>query len=285
MIRDCRDAGAVPILSTVVGNVRGVEPEADPRREDGGPALASFARAEKAEAAGRWDDARRLYWEALDSSPRRSFGRADDRQNEIVRGLAREESVALVDSVRNFEAASPHGIPGDELFGDGNHPNFAGHRLLARGFTAAIAAIAGEAPTRALDDPRALFQEAGFGPRRQAVAYVVNGVTLIVVSNGHPDPARRLALARANFHAAAALDPTLAWAWLGLALAGCDGISRRDLSWLLDSFRGDNRACAGPEFLGPAIEALRAAGAPASALKRLDALRGRPDLSALCAGS
>lgn len=277
MIRASREAGAVPVLSTVVGNVRGVEPEPVPGAPDGGEPLALYREAESRAARGNWPEARRLYWAALDASPRRSFGRADSRQNGIIKEIARSASVPLVDSLKTFEDASAHGIPGDELFGDGNHPNLRGHLLLAKGFTAAVARIAHEAPGRALEHPDALLRAAGIGPAQLANAFVVNGVTMLTVSGGRPELPHRLALARVNFAAAAALEPKQAWAWLGLAVAGCDADARRDLDWIFDDFRNGRRACAGAAALARALDELREHRAPTAPLERLSALRGDAD--------
>ncbi len=60
--------------------------------------------------------------------------RADNRVNEIVRDTAagHRDGVHLVDAARIFEQNSPHLTPGDELFYEHVHMNFAGNYLLAR---------------------------------------------------------------------------------------------------------------------------------------------------------
>jgi tetratricopeptide (TPR) repeat protein len=60
--------------------------------------------------------------------------RADTRINEIIRGVADSwagKDVYMVDAVAKFESNSPHGIPGNELFYEHVHLNFAGNYLLA----------------------------------------------------------------------------------------------------------------------------------------------------------
>jgi tetratricopeptide (TPR) repeat protein len=62
--------------------------------------------------------------------------RADNRINEIIRNVAadteREDPLYFADSLRAFEADSPHRIPGQDLFYEHVHMTFKGNFLLAR---------------------------------------------------------------------------------------------------------------------------------------------------------
>ncbi len=83
------------------------------------------------EQRGNWDEARRHYVEARerDGMPMRCpevFRRA---YREVA---AQHPVVLLVDGPRVLEAASPHGILGDELFHDSQHPNLRGYVELAQ---------------------------------------------------------------------------------------------------------------------------------------------------------
>ncbi len=57
--------------------------------------------------------------------------RAPRRVAEIVREVAAERGVPLVDFARFIEARAPHGITGDESFLDHVHPTIEAHRQLA----------------------------------------------------------------------------------------------------------------------------------------------------------
>lgn len=59
--------------------------------------------------------------------------RPDRRINDVIREAAdADENVMLVDAAATFEAHSPHGCPGRELFHEHVHMNFSGNYLLAR---------------------------------------------------------------------------------------------------------------------------------------------------------
>lgn len=66
--------------------------------------------------------------------------RADGRINEIIRDTAagQFDGVHLVDAARIFEQNSPHQAPGNELFYEHVHMNFAGNYLLARSVVEAV---------------------------------------------------------------------------------------------------------------------------------------------------
>jgi tetratricopeptide (TPR) repeat protein len=167
-----RRAGAKAIVSTVGTNLRDSAPFAsqhrrrfaEPEREQwdalyrSGAALAEAGRCEEAGARlleaekidGTWAalqfllgvcfgemgdhrEARHRYRLARDLDTLRF--RADSRINEIIREVAAAragEGVYLADSAREFEAASAHGIPGDDLFHEHVHLTFKGHYLLAK---------------------------------------------------------------------------------------------------------------------------------------------------------
>jgi len=83
------------------------------------------------EALGQFDKARASYMKARDRDTLRF--RADSRINEIIRKIVLEQQgkISFVDSARNFEVKSPHGISGKEFFYEHVHMNFSGQYLLA----------------------------------------------------------------------------------------------------------------------------------------------------------
>ena len=58
--------------------------------------------------------------------------------NDIIKRVARENDVPLVDMEKIFQAASKDGIPGENLFYEHLHPNFDGYRLMAQAFYQAL---------------------------------------------------------------------------------------------------------------------------------------------------
>ncbi len=81
------------------------------------------------EALGRWDDARREYVKARDTDAAPS--RAPSAFNDAIRRIAAEKGAILVDVEAAFLKASPHGVPGFDLFEDYVHPKPEGHRIIA----------------------------------------------------------------------------------------------------------------------------------------------------------
>ncbi len=81
------------------------------------------------EALGRWDDARAEYVRARDTDAAPS--RAPSAVNEAIRRVAVLKGAVLVDIEAAFAKASPHGVPGFDLFEDYVHPKPEGHRIIA----------------------------------------------------------------------------------------------------------------------------------------------------------
>jgi tetratricopeptide (TPR) repeat protein len=84
-------------------------------------------------AMGEYDKAAERYFRARELDTLRF--RADARINEIVREVAAEredEGVYFVDAVKRFEDSSSYGVPGEKLFYEHVHMNFAGTYILAK---------------------------------------------------------------------------------------------------------------------------------------------------------
>ncbi len=83
--------------------------------------------------AGNYQKAKEKYTKAREYDTLRF--RADNRINEIIRAVTdtgQEDRLYFVDSVKAFEAASPHHIPGTELFYEHVHMKFKGNYVLAK---------------------------------------------------------------------------------------------------------------------------------------------------------
>lgn len=241
VIENALDAGLTPLLSTVVSNQAGVDPGLQVSQIDVDPAavarlldanvdpetvqngrLADFLRWHRArallESKDKRAEARDLLRALSDRADGDNFNRATTGQNELLRKLAKEYSVPLVDAVKAFEAASPLGVLDDGLFADGHHPNFKGHRLLAERFALRLGESFGEKPARSLGDEKSVLEAFGYGPGHLAEANVHAGLWLLSASAWHAHPDARLALARLRFEEAARLDDANLRAWMGLAL-------------------------------------------------------------------
>ncbi len=308
VIETSLNAGLVPILSTVVSNTSGIEPnvpmgidleraravlapgdalEAAGRmpeaalefqrardREPDLAALLDFRAAKALEASGDTDAARDLYDRVVSEDPRTRFGRATPAQNELVRRLAREYGIPLVDSVDLFKAASPHGLIGNSLFADGHHPNLDGYLLIARGFQRALSDRFGVPPGRTLEREGAL-KAVGAGSRNMS-PHIKPSMWLLSASVQHPCPRGRLELARWHLEEAVKDDPDSLWAWVGLAVV--QGALNGRLLWEPSDLEAIARLGVGfqahlylePEDVEPTIRLLREAGAEPRVLERLE---------------
>ncbi|MBI5208430.1 MAG: hypothetical protein HY927_00490 [Elusimicrobia bacterium] len=264
-----RAAGLQPVLSTVIGNVADIDPglfldpASPPTRE---AALAFLRKGADLEAGRRYDEAirhyerlslefppaapyltyragachrklgrfkeaGRLFWEAIDAVRKDGFGRATTRHNALIRRLAAEYGIPLADAVRTFEARSPHGLAGSDLFIDGHHPNLRGYGLLTDAFARALAGALGGRVLSDAPTPEDVARRFSLGVEQRAFALVMSGGWFYVVSARHAAPALRLALAEERFREAAALRPDDPAAWIGLGLALA---ARRNPAWVQD---------------------------------------------------
>jgi tetratricopeptide (TPR) repeat protein len=207
IVAACRKGGARVLLSTVAVNLADCAPfgsevpetltpeardewqaefeKGDAARDRGdlfsardayGQALALFGRhaglvhrlAQTELAVGDRDAARDHFRRARDLDTQRF--RADGRINEIIRAVAREKNVELVDADAAFDAASPErGVPGEELFLDHVHFTFEGTWRLAGLF----AAVLRGAPPGEIPAPEICRRQMFFTPwaeRQQAAA-------------------------------------------------------------------------------------------------------------------
>ena len=80
-------------------------------------------------AEGNYEAARKRYVQARDLDTLRF--RADTRINNIIRLVAKDREIYLLDAMRLFAEKSPHSIPGKEMFYDHVHMNFRGNYILA----------------------------------------------------------------------------------------------------------------------------------------------------------
>jgi len=251
VIETAQANGLLPILTTMASNIARIEPNAD--ASDGDPGAAVIERGlvlERAaqyiaardlyvagmaehpewyaslsyragrceEALGNFDAARERYWAAVDRDSRRAFGRATRAQNALVRGLAREYGVPLIDAVEIFEAHSPHRIIGNELIMDGQHPTIEGYRLLATAYAHVLSQHFDTPVRQPLRGERDVTAALGYAASDRPAAVVGAGSWLIATSVGHPFPNDRMALAEKRFASAIGQGDDFS-AWFGIAVA------------------------------------------------------------------
>jgi tetratricopeptide (TPR) repeat protein len=132
-LRRFRDAGVPVLVASIASNVRDQPPFVS---DHNGPAFAAFDSAGLLSRAGDSSTARRLYARARDLDVIRF--RAPSALNDTIRAVAAREGARYVPTAERFDAASPGGSPGHELFLEHVHPNRHGYALMAQTFFEAL---------------------------------------------------------------------------------------------------------------------------------------------------
>jgi Tfp pilus assembly protein PilF len=109
-------------------------------RDDSG-ADAHYVLAQALDALGRYTQARAAYIEARDRDALRF--RAPSDMNEVIRSLARDPDVHLVDVEQSLASRARNGIIGSDLMLEHLHPNVTGYFALASAFYEPLRALAG----------------------------------------------------------------------------------------------------------------------------------------------
>jgi tetratricopeptide (TPR) repeat protein len=129
----------IPVFfSEVVSNVKDIKPLSALSAGKEDEAWKTYVQAVTACNKGEYDYARDFFYKAKDLDGVRF--RASEEVNEIIRKLAGEYRSYLVPMLDQFQAASPHGLIGNNLMTEHVHPNIAGEFLMADAFYREIAA-------------------------------------------------------------------------------------------------------------------------------------------------
>jgi tetratricopeptide (TPR) repeat protein len=248
-----RDAGLEPILSTVSGNIGGIEPgpsqvdraeeaevgevrarldglEAAGRWEESlrvceealagrlaGSALIAYWRGLALQALGRYAEADDAFWEIIDQDPGETFRRATRSQNALVPRVAEAHGARFVDGLARLREHAPNGIIGNELFADGHHGMLEAYLIVAEGFAEAVSEVTGVPIVRRFADEDEFFAATEWEARPE------HGLSpaawLIAVSAYHTRPERRMQLAEERVRSALALAPNDYRAWILLGVA------------------------------------------------------------------
>lgn len=148
--------------------------------------------------------ARGRFLEVLENDP---FPlRAKPSQNAIIRRLAGEYSIPLVDAEKMFADHSAGGFPGEALFMDLMHPNAAGYLLLARAFADRLATLFRDTIRSDIHDPAVIFDSPGGDSLSRAAPYLSAGACLLWYGQSAVPVPDCLKLAEKNFRTAMSLS-------------------------------------------------------------------------------
>jgi tetratricopeptide (TPR) repeat protein len=134
MLRKATKARIPVLLSDLVSNTRDQAPFISP--DDGESASDVYRDAVALVDNGDYDAARERFKRARDLDVLRF--RAPSVFNEIIRRVAIDYNIAVVEMEATFEAVSPDGLVGEGLMLDHLHPNIAGYFIMADAFFAAM---------------------------------------------------------------------------------------------------------------------------------------------------
>lgn len=146
LIRRFRDAGIPVFIASLASNLRDQPPL---NSRNNGAADSAYRDAQRALAARDTVRARTAFQSARDLDVVRF--RAPTAFDSVIKAVAQRRGAAYVPVSESFAAASPGGIPGNNLFLEHVHPTAEGYALIARAF---VDAMRGAGVPRALDTAR-----------------------------------------------------------------------------------------------------------------------------------
>ncbi len=238
IIQAAKDAGVVPVLTTLASNLAGAEPggaetssglEAAVAMELKGDYPGAGARYRSLlagltpqnslnlrpyleyrlgrclQAQGRSAQAGGHLLYALETDPLQF--RAKPSQNALLRALAAEYKIPLVDAEALFAGHAPGGLPGSDLFVDMMHPDAPGYLFLSRAYAEKLGALFGDRIRRDIRDPDVFFTPP-FSIDRMGMsrteAYTQAATFLVLLAKGSAPMPDRFKLAEKDFKKALA---------------------------------------------------------------------------------
>ena len=245
IVRESLAAGVQPFLATSIVNVSGLEPQQG-RADEGSNLAAALARGARLEtrdlhAAERFYERLKKEYPVNErliqhhicrclqeagefASAQACFARSDlvvatnARRNEIVRRVARDENVPLVELEPIFRQRAPGGITGGELLEDAGHPNIEGHILIARAFARELSRVFSVPVKRDFSSPEQAIAAASYPAQEVLCGLVGVGYLNLDRARYIPYPRQSVEHAEAHFRKALALDAEDGSALLGLGL-------------------------------------------------------------------
>ncbi len=132
LLKRTTKAGVPVIISEVVSNVHDIKPFKSIASNKYPKADEVYENARQLEAEGKYDQARKAYYEAKDLDAIRF--RASEDINNIIHELGNKYKILVVPMKSYFEQHSQHGFIGDNLMIEHLHPNVDGYFLMADAF-------------------------------------------------------------------------------------------------------------------------------------------------------
>ncbi len=132
ILQKAQRAGVQVLLSELVSNVRDQHPFVSVKTDRYPEAETVWQEARRLEQLADFEAAREKYNFAKDLDALRF--RAAEEFNEVIHRVAQSFQVPVVPMKRYFEAASPHGLIGENLMLEHLHPNIRGYFLMADAF-------------------------------------------------------------------------------------------------------------------------------------------------------
>jgi hypothetical protein len=166
---------------------------------------------------GKPELARTHFLEALETDPLQF--RAKPSQNALLRALAAEYGLELVDAEELFAAQASDGLPGSDLFVDMMHPDAPGYLLLSRAYAVKLGALFGDKVRRDLRDPGMFFQPPFSLDGREMTptgAYTQAATFLVMLAKGSAPLPDRFKLAEKDFKKALSASGENNLAYIGL---------------------------------------------------------------------
>lgn len=132
ILKKATNAGVKVLISELVSNIRDQKPFESIKTEEFPPANKVFETAEALEKEGNYGEAYQEYYLAKDLDALRF--RATEEFNDIIHKLSNKYKIPVVPMKFVFEAASPHGLIGNNLMLEHLHPNIEGYFLISDAF-------------------------------------------------------------------------------------------------------------------------------------------------------
>ncbi len=132
IISQCRERKVPIIISTVVSNFW--MPQLHPSLSETAQQIRGLYE------AGKFEEGMALARETLVRSPRHQ---ASDTENGVIREVAQQFSLPLIEGEKLIMEAEPHGVPGETLLSDHCHLSDTGREIVLRAFEQEIRRIAG----------------------------------------------------------------------------------------------------------------------------------------------
>jgi tetratricopeptide (TPR) repeat protein len=136
IVEKVRKAGVPIIMSELVSNIRDQKPFKSIEIQNEPNADELYKQAQQLEKQGRYEEARRYYYNSKDYDAIRF--RAPEAFNDVINNLGKTYHITIVPMKKYFENHSPDGLIGYNLMLEHLHPNINGYFLMSEAFFSAM---------------------------------------------------------------------------------------------------------------------------------------------------